>query len=65
MGTKTLMSVDEYLHTSFDGADREYLDGEIVERNVGNRSHSRIQKRFIRKLGGHEDRGTVFAFPEL
>jgi hypothetical protein len=24
------MSVADYLHTSFDGADREYLDGEIV-----------------------------------
>ena len=29
------MSVEEYLHTSFDGADREYLDGEVVERNMG------------------------------
>lgn len=27
-GVETLMSVDEYLHTTFDGADREYLDGE-------------------------------------
>ena len=43
MGTKTLMSVEEYLHTSFDGADREYLDGEVVERNMGNKSHGRLQ----------------------
>ena len=26
------MSVDECLHTVFDGADCEYVDGEIVER---------------------------------
>ena len=37
------MSVEEYLHTSFDGADREYLDGEVFERNMGNTSHSALQ----------------------
>lgn len=37
------MDVDEYLHTSFDGADCEYLDGEVVERNAGEIPHSRIQ----------------------
>jgi Uma2 family endonuclease len=37
------MSVEEYLHTSFDGADREYLDGEVVERNMGNTAHSALQ----------------------
>ena len=35
MSTKVLMDVDEYLHTSFDGPDCEYLDGEVVERNMG------------------------------
>ena len=35
MSTKALMSVEEYLRTSFDGSDCEYLDGEIVERNMG------------------------------
>ncbi|MEQ1885647.1 MAG: Uma2 family endonuclease, partial [Bryobacteraceae bacterium] len=43
MGAKTLMSVEEYLHTTFDGADREYLDGEVVERNKGNKTHGRVQ----------------------
>ena len=32
------MTLDEYLHTTFAGADREYLDGEVVERNMGNDS---------------------------
>ena len=40
------MSVEEYLHTSFGGADREYLDGEVVERNMGNDSHSAVQVEF-------------------
>ncbi|MEO7144330.1 MAG: Uma2 family endonuclease, partial [Bryobacteraceae bacterium] len=43
MSTKMLMDVVEYLHTSFDGADCEYLDGEIVERNMGELPHGRIQ----------------------
>jgi len=37
------MDVDEYLHTSFDGPDCEYLDGEVVERNAGEIPHSRLQ----------------------
>jgi hypothetical protein len=35
MGTKVLMGVSEYLRTNFEGPDCEYLDGEIVERNMG------------------------------
>src|SRR5437868_1920059 len=43
MSTKVLMDVDEYLRTSFDGADCEYLDGEVVERNMGEISHGDLQ----------------------
>ncbi len=46
MPPKVLMDVDEYLHTSFDGPDCEYLDGEVVERNVGEKPHGRVQTRF-------------------
>jgi Uma2 family endonuclease len=65
MGTKMLMSVDEYLHTTFDGADREYLDGEVVERNLGNKSHGRIQGRLIRQLGAYEERTGLYVIPEV
>ena len=34
MSTKVLMEVNEYLHTSFEGADCEYLDGEAVRERV-------------------------------
>jgi Uma2 family endonuclease len=37
------MDVEEYLRTSFDGSDREYLDGEIVERNMGELPHGDVQ----------------------
>jgi Uma2 family endonuclease len=40
---QTLISVEEYLNTSYEGADREYLDGRVVERNLGEQDHSWIQ----------------------
>jgi Uma2 family endonuclease len=43
MGATTLVSVAEYLRTSFPDADREYVDGRIVERNVGEVDHSDVQ----------------------
>jgi Uma2 family endonuclease len=43
MGTTALISVEEYLTTSYRDGDRDYLDGQVVERNVGENRHSRIQ----------------------
>ncbi len=37
------MEVEEYLHTSFDGPDCEFLDGEVVERNMGELPHGDLQ----------------------
>src|ERR1700675_3022787 len=34
MGARAGISVDEYLHTSFPDLDREYRDGELVERSL-------------------------------
>jgi Uma2 family endonuclease len=65
MGTKTLMTVEEYLHTTFDGADREYLDGEVVERNMGNDSHSGVQGEFIYQFRLQRSRTGLYARPEL
>jgi Uma2 family endonuclease len=43
MSTKVLMDIGEYLRTSFEGPDCEYLDGEIVERNMGELPHGDVQ----------------------
>src|ERR1022692_4463224 len=43
MPTKMLMTVEEYLRTSFEDGDREYVDGEVVERNMGEINHGGIQ----------------------
>lgn len=50
MSTKVLMDVEEYLRTSFEGSDCEYLDGEIVERNMGELPHSNLQGNLCRLL---------------
>jgi Uma2 family endonuclease len=40
--TKALVSVEEYLTTSYE-PDCDYVDGELVERNVGEFDHSELQ----------------------
>ena len=48
------MTVEEYLHTQFDGSDREYVDGAVVERNMGELPHAILQAELVyilRSLG--------------
>jgi len=40
--TKTLVSVEEYLHTVYQ-PDCDYVDGEVLERNMAERDHAFIQ----------------------
>jgi len=42
MAAAAQISVDEYLKTTY-RPDRDYVDGEVVERNVGERDHSQPQ----------------------
>ena len=46
MGVSTLTSVDEYLRTSFH-PDCDFIDGEVLERNVGKRRHGYAQARIV------------------
>jgi Uma2 family endonuclease len=43
MGAKTGLSVEEYLHTTFRDLDREYRDGELVERSLPDYLHGKTQ----------------------
>jgi Uma2 family endonuclease len=45
MSTKTAVSIEEYLRTSYEDLDREYVDGEIVERTLPTNLHSKAQCR--------------------
>ena len=42
MATATLVPLEEYLHTSYQ-PDRDWVDGELKERNMGEGPHSNIQ----------------------
>ena len=50
MDARVLMTVEEYMHTSFDGPDRDYVDGEVVERNMGELPHARLQAELFYRL---------------
>jgi Uma2 family endonuclease len=49
MGAATLVSVEDYLSSSY-SPDREYIDGRIVERNLGEKTHSSAQAELIHYL---------------
>jgi Uma2 family endonuclease len=53
MATSVQIPVDEYLHTSY-RPDREYIDGEVRERNVGKWEHARLQWLLASWFGAHE-----------
>jgi Uma2 family endonuclease len=46
MAVGTLISVEEYLNTSYD-PDMEYVDGVLVETNVGDQTHSQVQSNLV------------------
>ena len=60
----TLVSVEEYLRTSFSDGDREYVDGSIVERNLGEKDHSRAQGELIYLFRVLRATYKTFAYPE-
>jgi len=53
MATATLLGIDEYLNTSY-RPDREYIDGEVRERNVGKWDHARVQYLLAAWFASHE-----------
>jgi Uma2 family endonuclease len=59
-----LVPVEEYLATSFDDGDREYVDGVIVGRNLGEKDHSRLQRKLVVFFAGLERTLGTFCFPE-
>src|SRR5450432_594502 len=62
MSVETLIPLDEYLSTSY-RPDVEYVDGVLVERNVGDWVHSLVQRNLI--VGLSRKYPGVFAVPEL
>ena len=63
MASRTLISVEEYLRTSY-RPDCDYVDGEVLERNVGETDHSWLQKKIILYLGIREQQLGICVLPE-
>ncbi|WP_419805044.1 Uma2 family endonuclease [Terriglobus sp.] len=63
MATATLISVAEYLATSY-RPDCDYIDGEIQERNLGTRPHSQLQFLLAKWFDQHFDTLGCSALPE-
>jgi Uma2 family endonuclease len=63
MAASTSVAVEVYLRTSYD-PDMEYVDGALVERNVGERRHSRLQGLLVALLTAREAQGRFHVYPE-
>jgi Uma2 family endonuclease len=63
MQAATLISVSEYLSTSY-RPDCDYVDGVIVERNVGEKDNSKLQTRLTMYLGTRAKQWNIHIFVE-
>ena len=58
-----MMSVEEYLASSY-SPDREYLDGMVVERNLGEQDHSIVQAALVAYFFNRQKQWGLHVFPE-
>lgn len=63
MTTATLTSIEEYLASAYE-PDCDYVDGEIQERNVGERDHSSLQREFLYAFRPLHTAKKAFVYPE-
>ena len=63
MGTAVLISVKRYLTTAY-SPDCDYVDGAVKERNVGEKEHSKVQRRLSTYLDNRSSQLGIQVFPE-
>ena len=63
MKSTALISVAEYLRTAY-SPDCDYVDGEVQERNLGERDHSKLQGEFLYYFRSRQKQWKVFVYPE-
>jgi Uma2 family endonuclease len=63
MGIPVLTSVDEYRRTVY-RPDCDYVDGVVVERNVGERDHSIVQGALLAWMHARRRQLGIYVFPE-
>ena len=61
---RALVPVEEYLHTVYE-PDCDYVDGLLVERNVGEKDHSKIQKELLLYFETRSRQWNIFVLQEL
>ena len=59
-----LIAIEKYLRTVY-RPDRDYIDGEVLKRNIGETPHARLQSFFLAFFRTHEDQWHIEALPEL
>ena len=63
MKTLPFVTVEEYLRSAYD-PDCDYVDGEVIERNVGERDHSELQREFIFFFRSRQKKWNTHVYPE-
>jgi len=64
MATSHQISIEDYLETTY-RPDRDYVDGEVEERNVGEKEHSIVQAFFVKWFGSFESQWELEAIPKI
>ena len=65
MATKTLIPVEEYLNTSVEGPEPDYVGGEIVERYLGSIPHYRTEDRLREVFRPLRQQYSLYAYSEV
>ena len=63
MKAVTLVPVEEYLRTMYE-PDCDYVDGEVLERNVGERGHSKLQIELAFRFRSHAKQWGIHVYSE-
>jgi Uma2 family endonuclease len=63
MSSTTSISVSEYLNTSY-SPDRDFVDGRVEERNLGEHDHAAVQAALVLWFGQHQDEWNIEVLPE-
>jgi Uma2 family endonuclease len=63
MSSTTSISVSEYLNSSY-SPDRDFVDGRVEERNVGEHDHAAVQAALILWFGQRQNEWNIEVLPE-
>lgn len=65
MGTQVRISPEEYLRTSYENPEPEYVNGELLQRATPNKSHAKLLVRIALAFGELGRRAPIFTFADM